>query len=59
MGVRTQLWNDVWIRHVPLRICFPSIFAICEDKGMSLAKCVEVDCGIHFRRMLGDSEFRE
>jgi hypothetical protein len=44
---------------VPLRICFPSIFAICEDRGMSLAKCVEVDCGIHFRRMLGDSEFRE
>jgi hypothetical protein len=57
--VRTQLWNDVWIKHVPLRICFPSIFVVCEDTSISVARCAEADWEIHFRRMLGDMEFRE
>jgi hypothetical protein len=42
-----------------LRICFPRIFSICEDGEMCVAKCAKVDWDLHFRRMLGDTEFRE
>jgi hypothetical protein len=58
-GVRTQLWNDVRIRPAPLRICFPRIFAICEDRDISVAKCAETNWDLHFRRMMGDAEFSE
>jgi hypothetical protein len=58
-GKRTQLWNDVWIKSAPLRICFLRIFAICDDRNISVAKCAESNWELHFRRMLGDAEFSE
>jgi hypothetical protein len=56
---RTQLWNNVWIKSAPLRICFPIIFAICDDRNIYVAKCAKSNWEIHFRRMLGDDEFSE
>jgi hypothetical protein len=42
-----------------LRICFPKIFAICDDRNISVAKHAELNWELHFRRMLGDAEFSE
>jgi hypothetical protein len=38
-GSRTHLCNDVWIKPSPLRVCFPKIFAACDDRDISVAKC--------------------
>jgi hypothetical protein len=55
-GIRTQLWNDVWNTSSPLRVCFPRIYAICDDRGISVAKCARAGWAFHFRRMLGEAE---
>jgi hypothetical protein len=55
-GIRTQLWNDVWIKSSSLRVCFPRIFAICDGRGISVAKCARAGWDLHFRRMLGEAE---
>jgi hypothetical protein len=38
---RTQLCNDVLIKSSSLRVCFPKIFAVCDDRGIYVAKCAE------------------
>jgi hypothetical protein len=35
-GKCTQFWNDVWITASPLRIGFPRIYDICENKTFRL-----------------------
>jgi hypothetical protein len=58
-GKRTQLWNDVWIASTPLRICFPRLYAICEDQNISVGNCAQVKWEIDFRRLLGPREYQE
>jgi hypothetical protein len=41
-GKLTQFWNDVWAQSTPLRVCFPKLFAICEDKNISVARYAEL-----------------
>jgi hypothetical protein len=43
----------------PLRVCFPDLYAIYEDKNVSVAECAHVEWEIFFRRMLGTREFEE
>jgi hypothetical protein len=51
-GKRTQFWNDVWITSSPLRISFPRIYDICDNKNISVAGCAQMDWHPHLRRML-------
>jgi hypothetical protein len=37
-GGLTQLWNDVWLEPSPLRICYPKLFEVCDNKDGSVAE---------------------
>jgi hypothetical protein len=43
----------------PRRVCFPRIFAICDDRGISVAKCARTGWALQFRRMLGEADATE
>jgi hypothetical protein len=49
----------VWISSSPLKIGFPKLYDICEDRFISVAKCVGDNWQIQFRRMLSAKAFRE
>jgi hypothetical protein len=55
----TQFWNDIWIASSPLRIFFPNLFAICEEKITSVADCAAAEWQINFRRVFGKIEMKE
>jgi hypothetical protein len=35
-GRLAQFWNDVWLKFVPLRVCFPRLPEICDNKEGSV-----------------------
>jgi hypothetical protein len=38
-GKLNQLWNDVWLESVLLRVCFPRLFEVCDNKEGTVADC--------------------
>jgi hypothetical protein len=57
-GKLTQFLNDVWLTSSPLRICFLELYEICDNKNVSVAKCVETTWQINFRRMLDPEAYK-
>jgi hypothetical protein len=49
----------VWLTTSPLRIGFPGLYEICDDKDMSVAKCCEDNWEIGFRRMLNAEAYED
>ncbi|WVZ81654.1 hypothetical protein U9M48_029032 [Paspalum notatum var. saurae] len=37
-GRQVRLWDDVWLTEYPLRLCYPKIYSICENKKTRLQK---------------------
>nr|GEW64351.1 RNA-directed DNA polymerase, eukaryota [Tanacetum cinerariifolium] len=35
-GINTSVWNDVWLSESPLKQCFPRLFALEDDKLVSV-----------------------
>jgi hypothetical protein len=59
-GQCTQFWNDnVWLKNVPLRICYPRIYNICRDTNMYVSKGAKLGWQLEFRRMMGLEELDE
>lgn len=44
-GKHTNLWNDSWATNEPLNISFPRIFAICENKEVTVANVGKFEGG--------------
>jgi hypothetical protein len=55
----TQFWNDVWLESVPLRVCFPRLSEICDNKEGSVAEYAARGWHLGLRRMLGEDEMKE
>jgi hypothetical protein len=55
----TQFWYDVWITSSPLRVGFPKLYDICEDRCISVAKCVGANWEIQFRMRLSLEAIKE
>jgi hypothetical protein len=58
-GELTQFWKDVWLTSSPRRLCFPSLYSICNNTMISVAECADMGWQIGFRRMLGHEEMEE
>jgi hypothetical protein len=58
-GKLTQSWNDVWLQSSPLRICYPKLFEVCDNKEGSMAECAARGWQLGLRCMLGPEEMRE
>jgi hypothetical protein len=55
----TSFWDDVWMSTVPLRIYFPRIHEVCDDKKISVAACAERGWQLRLRRMLDTEPYEE
>ncbi|KAE8773845.1 retrotransposon unclassified [Hordeum vulgare] len=56
----TQFWLDPWMDGEPLRLRFPSLFAICDDPAVLVsASAVEDGWQVAFRRPLGPAEVQD
>jgi hypothetical protein len=49
----------VWISPSPLRVGFPRLYDICEDRDISIVECAGVNWQLHFRRMLNPEAFED
>jgi hypothetical protein len=58
-GKMTSFWDDVWLSTVPLRICFPRIHDVCDDKKISVVACADMGWHLRLRRMLDTKAFQE
>ena len=56
-GEGTLFWHDPWLDDMPLRVKFPSLFAICSDPAQLVASAVHNgSSNISFRRTFRRSE---
>jgi hypothetical protein len=55
----TQFWNEVWLEFSPLRICFPRLLGVCDNKEGTIAEYADRGWHLGLRRMLGAEEMRE
>jgi hypothetical protein len=58
-GRLTQLWNDVCMESTPLRVCFPRLFEVYDNKEGTVAEYAANDWQLNLRRMLGEEEMSE
>jgi hypothetical protein len=58
-GKLTQFWEDVWLTSSPLRLSFPALYIICNNKSISVSECANMGWQVQFRRMLGQEEMEE
>nr|GEU93726.1 RNA-directed DNA polymerase, eukaryota [Tanacetum cinerariifolium] len=59
-GFDTRFWFDCWIGEFPLHIQFPRLFALEQDKGISVANKVNSSLDQSFRRgVRGGIEFQQ
>ncbi|KAG2536765.1 hypothetical protein PVAP13_9NG218773 [Panicum virgatum] len=53
-GKKVRFWLDVWFEECPLKIRFPNLFKICNQKDCSVAECIEGEyLMLTFNRSLG------
>ncbi|KAE8814193.1 abc transporter g family member 37 [Hordeum vulgare] len=59
-GAETQFWLDPWMDVEPIRLCFPRVFASCDDLAVLVsASALEDGWQVAFRRPLGPAEVQE
>jgi hypothetical protein len=59
-GKRTRFWLDTWAGECPLKITFPSIFAINNQQEWSVHRVLNQDqVELTFKRNFGDRENQE
>jgi hypothetical protein len=58
-GRLTKFWDDVWMTSSPLRVCFPKLYDVCGDKGISVKEVANRGWQIEFRRMLREEEYND
>lgn len=42
-GMKTSFWNDIWRGVVPLRTKYPRLYAISNQKDLSISEMMEVN----------------
>jgi len=53
-GALTRFWDDVWLGHTPLRIAFPRLYDLSNNKNGRVCQFyVNGDWNLNFRRTLG------
>ena len=56
-GRKIVFWKDVWRGQIPLGVCFPTIFRICEDPDVLVADVIRPEgLALRFRRSFGPNE---
>jgi hypothetical protein len=59
-GDQTRLWEDVWLGQVPLKLSFPRLYEICNDRNSLVGDCYKQgECVIEFRRPFGPGELAQ
>jgi hypothetical protein len=58
-GKITRFWDDVWLTSSPLRIGFPRVYEICEERDISVADCAKKNWNLKFRRMMSQEVYEE
>ncbi|KAJ1255620.1 hypothetical protein BS78_K181300 [Paspalum vaginatum] len=61
-GIRVRFWDDVWLDECPLRVSYPNVYKICDDKNISVADAHSRGWNLSFRRRMTEidlSEWRE
>jgi hypothetical protein len=59
-GKKARFWQDVWLGDCALKICFPNLFAICNQKEWSVAKALNNgSINLTFRRNFGEVQTQE
>lgn len=59
-GQNCRFWEEVWAGSIPLKLEFPSLYDLCNDKNCLVSDCWAGDgWRVEFRRPLGDSDYRE
>lgn len=59
-GQQTRFWQDSWLRECPLRIMFHSLYQICSNPDIEVAKIyVDGQWDIQFRRQLSEDQIED
>jgi hypothetical protein len=58
-GKLSRIWNGVCVSSTPLRLCFPRLYAICENREILIANYGDMGWQLSFRRMLSSKEYAE
>lgn len=51
-GLNTRFWEDVWLTSNSLAKLFPTLYFICNQKGISVHECHNLHWNLNFRRWL-------
>ena len=59
-GIFFCFWKDIWLKQVPLGVCFPKIFCCCDDPDVLVHEVIRSNgLALSFRRSFGPDEVGE
>ena len=38
-GENTLFWEDIWIKDVPLKLLYPTVYGFCQEKKALVSEC--------------------
>ncbi|KAJ1276980.1 hypothetical protein BS78_05G258700 [Paspalum vaginatum] len=58
-GALIRFWEDVWMEECPLKLCYPNLYTICQNKNISVAEAFEKAWNFDFRRGLSKRDLAD
>ena len=59
-GENTLFWEDIWIKDVPLKLLYPTVYGFCREKKALVSECnIGGSQSFDFYRSFGSGERRE